>query len=301
MKHEVKITSILLAMFILTQLIGLYVIDAYTPTKTIHVGNTTQIIGKNITMPYGTQPPEIQPQISLLSIVISLIIAVGLFFLLTKLRSGILLKAWFILVVFICLAEALFGIISKLAPGFDATIIALLIALPLTFYKSIKPNMIVHNTTELLIYPGLAAVFVPILRTWSIIILLLLISVYDMWAVWKSTLMVNLAKYQINTLKVFTGFFIPYLPKGMKLARKGKGKKVKVSVALLGGGDVAFPLIFAGVIYQASGLIPALIIVAGATLSLMLLFMYSKKGKFYPAMPFITAGCLIAYVVSLIV
>jgi presenilin-like A22 family membrane protease len=113
--------------------------------------------------------------------------------------------------------------------------------------------------------------------------------------------MVNLAKYQIKTMKVFTGFFIPYLPKGMKLSKTGKGKKVKVSIAILGGGDVAFPLIFAGVVYRAVGLIPALMIIAGATLSLILLFIYSKKGKFYPAMPFLTAGCMLGWIISLLI
>jgi hypothetical protein len=28
--------------------------------------------------------------------------------------------------------------------------------------------------------------------------------------------------------------------------------------------------------------------------------MYSKKGKFYPAMPFITAGCIIAWLIGLL-
>jgi presenilin-like A22 family membrane protease len=207
-------------------------------------------------------------------------------------------------VIYITLAISFYAIILKLFPGLDANALALIIAIPLTFYKAIKPNLVVHNATELLVYPGLAAVFVPILNTWSIIVLLVIISIYDMYAVWKSSLMVNLAKYQIKTMKVFTGFFVPYLPKG-KVANfrsaKGRGKRIKIAIAILGGGDVAFPLIFAGVLYRASGLIPALMVIAGATLALMGLFLYSRKGKFYPAMPFITAGCLLAWLLTLII
>jgi len=302
MKHETRIVLILLLMFIATQLIGLSVIDSYAPKTTSAIVNGTLMnvtVAKEI--PYGMQPPEVKPQVSLLSIVISLAIAILIFFLLTKLKARIVLKTWFVLVIYITVAVALAAILSRIT-GIDANALALVLAIPLTFFKAIRPNMIVHNATELLIYPGLAAVFVPILRIWSIIVLLLLISVYDMWAVWKSTLMVKMAKYQIENLKIFTGFFIPYLPKGARIVHgKAKGKKVKVSIALLGGGDVAFPLIFAGVIYRAAGLIPALIIIAGATLSLLLLFMFSKKGKFYPAMPFITSGCLLAYLISLLV
>lgn len=302
MKHEVKITAILLMMFLITQLIGLFVIDAFSPKVSEQIVNGTSV---NVTtaneIPYGMQPPEMEPKMSLVSIIISFIIAISIFLLLTRIKSRIALKIWFTFVVYITLAIALYAIILKIFPGLDANALALIIALPLTFYKAIRPNMIVHNTTELLVYPGLAAVFVPILQTWSIIVLLLLISVYDIYAVWKSNIMVGLAKYQMNTLKIFTGFFVPYIPKGMKLSKKGKGKKVKIAVAILGGGDVAFPLIFAGVLYRASGLLPALMIIAGSTIALAILFAYSKKGKFYPAMPFITAGCLLAWLLSLIV
>jgi len=69
---------------------------------------------------------------------------------------------------------------------------------------------------------------------------------------------------------------------------------MKVNIALLGGGDVVFPIILAGVVLHTWGLIPALIISIGATIALGLLFYYSEKGKFYPAMPFISAGCFIA-------
>ena len=187
----------------------------------------------------------------------------------------------------------------------DLAIVALIIALPLTFFKIFKRNILVHNATELLVYPGLAAIFVPILNVWTIIVLLLIISVYDMYAVWKSKFMVGLAKYQIQNLKIFTGFFIPYLTKNQllnyrKAKVKGKKSRVKVSLAILGGGDVAFPLVFAGVMLRTAGLVPALIIVAFSTIALMALFAYSRKGKFYPAMPFITAGCLIGWLITLL-
>ncbi len=316
MKHETKIIVLLLSMFVLTQVIGLTVIDAYTP-KTVTI--IEDGISKNITVgeeiPYDLEPPQIEPQISFFTITAAFLIAIMLFLILTKLKANTLIQIWFTFVVFITVAVSLTALLSKIFPGVVIRLdwVALALAVPLTFYKTIKRNLVVHNVTELLVYPGLAAIFVPILRPWSIILLLLIISVYDMWAVWYSKFMVNLAKYQMKNLKMFTGFFVPYLQKkdrtkfekikavkpkskAMKLMKK---KNIQVSLAILGGGDVAFPLIFAGVALRwGAGLIPALLIVAGATLGLLGLFIYSKKGKFYPAMPFITVGCLIGYAVS---
>ena len=68
-----------------------------------------------------------------------------------------------------------------------------------------------------MIYPGIAAVFIPLLNVYGIIFLLLAISIYDMWAVWKSEFMQKMATYQIKNLKFFTGFFIPYANKEEKL------------------------------------------------------------------------------------
>lgn len=80
----------------------------------------------------------------------------------------------------------------------------------------------------------------------------------------------------------------------MKSMKIKKNKKIKLHVAMLGGGDVVFPMILSGVILNSIGLVPALIIAIGATVGLASLFYISEKGKFYPAMPFISAGCLLA-------
>jgi FtsH-binding integral membrane protein len=47
--------------------------------------------------------------------------------------------------------------------------------------------------------------------------------------------------------------------------------------------------------------LPALIVIAGAAVALLALFAYSKKGKFYPAMPFITAGLLIGIAIAYLI
>lgn len=298
MKHKIAVTFIILGMFLATQFIGLYVVNHYQKA-----GNQ---------LPYGLEPPEIKEEKDFYSIfpsiVTAFIIAIALFFLLTKFRIEFVLKIWFLAVIIIALAISFNSFFSKYQ---YISAFALALAVPLALLKVFQRNILIHNSTELLIYPGIAAVFVPLLNIWTMIALLVLISVYDMWAVWKSGIMQKMAKFQINNVKVFPGFFIPYLSrkerKKIKMMKQKfkksqlKEKKIKVNIAILGGGDVIFPIITAGVMLKTLGLWPAIFVIFGAILGLGYLFFFSEKRKFYPAMPFITAGIFFGMLASVIV
>jgi len=284
MKYKIKITFIILSLFIVTQFIGIYVIDHY-------MNNDNQL-------PYGMAPPPIEKESDfytsfLPSIIIAFIIAISVLFLLMKFNAEFVLRLWFFLVVVVALGISLNAFIPEFK---NSSLFILILILPLAFIKIYKRDFLVHNATELFIYPGIAAVFVPLLNIWTIIILLILISFYDMWAVWHSGLMIKMAKYQMNKLKVFGGFFVPYISKKVRAKIKKlkksqlKGKRIKVDIAILGGGDVIFPLIAAGVALKFLGFLPALFVIIGATLGLTYLLFHAEKKKFYPAMPFISAG-----------
>ena len=307
MKHTIKVTIILLAMFVIAQLIGLFVISVYSP----HIEQFTDVNGTIINqtsynLPLGLDPPQdSNPTTNITSIIIAFVFAIALMLLLMNFKVEILLRIWFFLVIIIALVLTLNASLMSFTD--KALFIALAIAIPLAYIKVFQRHIIVHNLTELLIYPGIAAIFVPLLNIWTTVILLIIISGYDMYAVWHAKFMQKMAKYQINNVKVFSGFFVPYIGKKeremldkMKNSKK-KNKKMKISIALLGGGDVVFPIILAGVVLNSLGLLPALIISLGATIALGALFYYSEKGKFYPAMPFITAGCFIALVIAYLV
>ena len=295
MKHGIKITAILLGMFVVTQFIGLFVLNHY-----VVQGNP---------LPYGMEPPEINTNAEYISlfpfIVLAFVIAITIMFFLSKLNWEFFLKAWFFIVVTIALGLSFNVLLTKLQ---YASLMALIIALPLAYIKIYKQNFFVHNITELFIYPGIASVFVPLLNVWTIIALLILISAYDMWAVWHSGFMQKMAMYQIQKLNVFSGFFVPHATKKMKEKIKKmkqtftkeqlKKKKIKVNIAILGGGDVIFPIITAGVMLKSFGIYHALFVIAGATLGLTYLFLRSEKKKFYPAMPFITAGIFIGMILG---
>ncbi|MFH0808567.1 MAG: presenilin family intramembrane aspartyl protease [archaeon] len=302
MKHEISITLILLTMFLATQFIGLFVVNAYSPTSTINP-ETGEIILTNGNLPFGLETSEDEPTPSFLSIIFSFALAFALIFILMKYKWKMVIRIWFFLVITLALAIS-FNAILKYTTLTNIGIIAAAIAIPLAFLKIFKPNTYIHNATEILIYPGIAAVFVPILTPMSIIGLLILISLYDAWAVWKSGIMQKMAKFQMEEIKIFGGFLIPSMSKKVKkqieniktkyknkkIPKSIKNKKYKVNLAILGGGDVIFPIITAGVFMRAYSATPALFIIFGALAGLISIFLFSKKGKAYPAMPYITTG-----------
>ena len=310
MKHTIKITIILITLFFLAQLIGIYVANIYLPNIEQVVNQTTgEITNKTVyNLPYGLDPPaDIKPQESILSIVIALCVAVVIMLLLMKFKAEMFLRLWFTIVVILGIAIALNAFLIKIP---NSVLISMIIAIPLGIIKIFRRNMYVHNLTELLIYPGIATVFIPILNIWAMVVLLVIISLYDMWAVWHVGFMQKMAKFQIQKLKLFSGFFVPYVKKEDRLLiksvrassksskqKENSLKKVKVNLAILGGGDVVFPIILAGIVLRTLGLWQAVTISLGATIALAYLFYKSEKGKFYPAMPFISAGCFIALVI----
>jgi len=295
MKHTLKITLILVLIFFISQLVGLSIVNKYIDHKsTTTTGNVTWTA-----LPYNIARPEVEQDTSFLYILFAVLIGTALVLLLIKFKVTSIWKIWFFFSVVVCLAIAFAAFINS--------ILAFVIAIILAIFKVYKPNFYVHNFTELFLYGGLAAIFVPMLNLFSASILIILIAFYDMYAVWKSKHMIKMAKFQTES-KVFAGFLVPYtLPKHEKIKGPVKKIKVKVKNAILGGGDVAFPLLFAGVILKnlvnsnqyvlnpALTYLRALIVPFFVSLALLWLFMKAEKDKFYPAMPFVAAGCFIGY------
>ncbi len=287
MKHSFPITIILLAIFLLSQFVGIAIVYSYIdPVKTQETGQT-----EFKDLPIGERPP-LKEETSYIPVIIAILIGTGVLLLLIKLNWILVWKFWFLLAVVIALGVAF--------SAFIPAIIAFVIAAILGIWKIFRPNLWIQNFTELFIYGGLAAIFSPLFNLWSVSILLVLIAGYDAYAVWKSQHMVALAKSQMKA-KIFAGLLIPY-QKG-KLLLRSAGKTVTLAekhpgrhtrrTAILGGGDLGFPLIFAGVVLKEIGLWQSLLIPFFALAGLAWLLFIAHEKKFYPAMPFIAAGCFV--------
>src|SRR3989338_1729292 len=281
MKHSISMTIILLGIFLLAQFIGIAVLYKYIdPAKSAATGKV-----EFKELPIGERPP-VEEKTSFLPIIIAILIGTGFLLLLMKYNLIWIWKVLFLLAAFFALTIAW--------DAFLPTTMAFVLAFIFAVWKVFRPNVLVHNFTELFIYGGLAAIFVPLFNLFSVIVLLLLISAYDAYAVWKSKHMITLAKSQAKA-KIFAGLMLPYKLGKVSLGKPKHGIKMKkVRTAILGGGDIGFPLIFAGVVLKEMGLWQSLIIPFGALLGLAVLLFNGKENKFYPAMPFISAGCFVA-------
>jgi len=263
MKHNFKIIAILTILFLSAQFMGLFISYKYF----------------NKPLPYDIQKPEFQEETSFVGIFTSILIVTVLAILLVKIKAEKLWRIWFFMSVWFALLIS-FSVFIRQE-------LAIVLAFVATVFKVLRPNMIIHNLAELFIYGGLAAIFSSSLSIFSVSILLILISIYDMIAVWKTKHMIKLAKFQTK-LKLFAGFLVPYK----------SGKEIKT--AILGGGDIGFPLLFAAAVLKTIG-IKALIIPITTSLMLATLFFFGEKNKFYPAMPFLSIGCFLGYLIILMI
>jgi len=332
MKHTLKITLLLILIFLITQVIGLSITNKYIDHK------KTAISGKVAfeALPFNLERPEIKESTSYIWIISAVILGTLLLLILIKFKKFGLWKLWFFLAVFFTMAIAFAAFINNAIAAILAFILALI--------KIYKPTTITQNLTEIFIYGGLAAIFVPVINLFAAFMLLILISIYDIIAVTQTKHMIKLAKFQTKSKifaafmllilisiydiiavtqtkhmiklakfqtksKIFAGLLIPYGKTG-KITPKEKGITLgkESRVAVLGGGDIGFPLLFAGVVMKGLmlnnteliGFLKTLIIPVFVSLALLYLLVKGKKDKFYPAMPYLTAGCVIGYLVILL-
>ncbi|MBS3137765.1 hypothetical protein J4232_04990 [Candidatus Woesearchaeota archaeon] len=348
MKHNLKIILVLVIAFFLAQVIGLAVIAQYINIEQTAETQKTVVFEQSYNITGITEPPLIRDDsYAFLFIGIAVLIGTGIVLLIIKFKQRRLWKAWFYLSVIITLMMAFSPFMEKLLKYVQLTqytaYITLVIVCILGYFKVFKPNLYVHNFTELFIYGGLAAILVPVLNMTSIVVLLLLISAYDAYAVWKSKHMIKMAEFQTDS-NLFAGLMIPKKnfaeqnsfefgnPGNKEFSQKLKPMLVEERIAvkssassakymvsdkkeavittiagvdekgekqrsaILGGGDIAFPMLFAGTVFKYAGnLLDPLIIIITVTIALFLLFIYGDKNKYYPAMPFLTAGCFIGW------
>lgn len=336
MKHTLKITLFLVFLFLLSQLMGLVIINQYVDVEESARTGETKADREAFAQTGGSPPDLSAEEEKFVWIYIAAAILLGTVLVLFIIKFQLLRFwiVWFILSIVICLYFAFAQFIAKFMrylgvepgtyiiplkiAGFPITyltVTTLALVSFLAYLKVVRKNVVVHNFTEIFIYGGLAALIISVgIHVVAAIALLLIISLYDMIAVWKTKHMVTMAKYQTEN-KLFAGLMMPYNsktgkvnfqsqaePKRSSKAPVKKVKKTTLKNAILGGGDVAFPLIFAGAVMKAyaSYLYP-LIIVVTTTIALFMLLTYGQKDRYYPAMPFISAGSLFGYMIVLLI
>jgi presenilin-like A22 family membrane protease len=324
MKHTAKVLLAFVSLFLLSQVLGLYLLSisvsniVETDTGSIQVIYTNTSIGER---------PEVEGYSSLLYIAIGVLIGTILLLLIAKFNKVKFWKVWFFLAAWMTMSISLGVILGERLFVFGGIIAALLALAKINY-----PNPILHNLTEILMYAGIGLFLAPILSVPVAILLLIAVSIYDAYAVWKSKHMVKLAEFTKKS-NLFPGLALAYTEDNHKTRilsstpkmhnsksgapefvledkNKPKKKKSETRIGVLGGGDVIFPLLFAGAVFtqlisrgitSQVALAVSLIISIGAAGAITLLFIYGKKDRYYPAMPFITAGCFAGYLITLLI
>jgi presenilin-like A22 family membrane protease len=280
-------------LFFAAQIVGLFLLNK--SIASVDIDESGEIAVTYSDTLYGR--PELEGSDSFTYTLSMIFVGTAILLFLIKFRLYKVWKAWFFL--------AIFGALSISFAVLLPEILAISIALVFAYLKLYKPNIIVHNITEVFMYAGIAILIAPLFTVFWMLMMLLVISVYDAIAVWKSKHMIKLAKAQADS-KMFAGLLIPYTKKHKSIKVKiPKGMQEKgIKTAILGGGDIAFPLLFAGSVMTSLiennisnniAFLLSLLIPLFSGIALLVLLLKSQKDKFYPAMPFITIGCLTGY------
>ena len=343
MKHKLKIAIFLILIFLASQLIGLAVTASYQknflkketpavlpqPQPVTNISETPQISNISVVSEIIPEKIEVKTKFDvlriLISFVIGLVLATIIFIILMHVGVIRFMRFWLFFVVVIGLFISLSLLFYEEFPfqikigkvSFSVSeLFAFLLAIALAYFKVYKANIIVHNITELLIYPGIVILFLPLLNVIIVIVLLFLLSVYDFVAVFKTKHMQKMAKFMIKDVKGFSGVMIPYLSvkekekliklRAMQMTeKKPKAKKkkikIKVNLAVLGGGDIAFPMLFSSIVFVTHTIYHSLFIILFSTIALTFLLLFGKRGEAYPALPPLAVGGLIGFLLSLLI
>jgi presenilin-like A22 family membrane protease len=185
--------------------------------------------------------------------------------------------------------------------------IGLILAVGVVASRFLIRNVLTHNVGLTLAIAGIGAELGITLNLETIIILLVILSVYDVFAVFKSKHMIKMFKGLMEKGAAMA-IIIPDNPRNFvktfdhvkteKLKEKSSKRK---SFLMLGTGDIAFPVIFAVSALQIS-VISSISVVFGALAGVFLThyLIMVRKIKALPALPPIALGCLIGFGLSLI-
>jgi presenilin-like A22 family membrane protease len=157
-----------------------------------------------------------------------------------------------------------------------------------------KDFLIIHNLVLLFAVAGIGATLGLRLEPKIVVLLLLVFSIYDYIAVYKTKHMVKIAKTMIEE-KAIIGIVIPQklsdFRSNLDVVKPGG------QFLILGAGDIIFPLVLAvSVIPQGIGhsLVVSIFAVFGLFAG-FLIFIFQKKRKPMPALPSIALFSIIGY------
>lgn len=183
---------------------------------------------------------------------------------------------------------------------FNETIFSTLAAILLAAAVLKIKKVFLHNIGIILALAGIGAVLGLSLAPISAVLLLLILSFYDIVAVYKTGHMVRLAENMIKSRAIF-GLVIPQ--KFQNWAKSLDQVRPGGEFMILGSGDAVMPLILIASVIRSLGLAGGLIVFLFSLLGLFLtyyLFITQKTRRPMAALPPIAVASIVGYLVALI-
>lgn len=175
----------------------------------------------------------------------------------------------------------------------------LLLALFFTIVFAKVHNVLIHNLGIILGISGISVIFGLSISVNFGLFLLVVLSFYDIVAVYVTKHMVSMAKRMIESGSVF-GFLIPFNFKNFFYNKDEAQANIGVNFMILGSGDVALPLIFLISLLKISlkfAIISSVFSLLGLFLT-HLLFLNQERKRAMAALPPIATMTIIGYFVS---
>jgi len=177
------------------------------------------------------------------------------------------------------------------------TLLALIFISILIIFWFKQRSILLHNLLLILGISGAGTFLGLSLKPIVVVFLLIIFSIYDVIAVYKTKHMIKMAKEMIAAGAI-PGIILP--PKISELQASLKDVKVGGRFLILGGGDIVFPLLLV------TSLVPyrildSLIVAIFATLGLLVsfwIFVSQKTRKPIPALPPIALFSILGYLIT---
>ena len=247
---------------------------------------------------YLEQHQIVLPEVSLGVPLAYFIGAVGLLGLVLFIIPVSKLKIVFRFLFVLLFTWGLFVDLGFFLPEIPSALISFCLALVWLF----RPRIWLHDILFILTLAAFGAIFGSLLEPWTIVIFMLILSVYDILAV-RFGYMMWMAK-KLSKLETLPAFIFPKDIRGWNMDIREIAlldeEASERNFSLLGGGDVGFPLILIAAILLAYGTGSSIVMCGFALAGLAAVYWIQRvflKGKPIAALPPITISCLAGFLI----
>ncbi|MCK4592294.1 hypothetical protein KAT63_02510 [Candidatus Parcubacteria bacterium] len=301
-KRNLKLNFLvqIIAAFLLTSILSILVVNsmmtgevAYTsePVKSVYI--PPQPVPEPDSL--GLKPFYKPAEIDIFQFLLSFFIATSLMLLFLKKFKGKFLFKFLFSGAIIFGAQGLFGLFLSKLYAFLASVL-------LVIFRFMHPRIWTQNIIIIIGVSGIAASLGASVKPIFAIFILILLSVYDIIAVYKTRHMVKLFKGMAEKGAVLA----LVIPKSFSLW-KNKFSVIKdenrSEFIFLGTGDIALPLFFAASAFT-DGIKFSIAIILGAIIGLIadhIIFVAQKEKRAIPALPMIAFFSIAGYIIILLI